>query len=615
MSKHKVRKSRRKAGKRTARSQYTHSTKRIETPDLARQERYFEIFVIIALFAFGVYSSILYFGHKVVPISDFPDLFRVGRDILSFELPSRFKQVPVLGMLQVCLSCLVGGQHPNLTAGWLLNAILHPFNLILLWLVGKRIVGKSALWLAIIAVLNPWVIYMLTEPIIETTLLFFTLLTFYFMFRRSKWCYLFASITTMVRYEGAALILAAFVMDMIYSKDKREKIRAFIYSAIATIPLALWMLGTVLAWKPGTTHYFNVLFTKEYSKGFTQSIEGRTGLVMHMKLLWQVGFRPLLMPWPGAGSAFEQMLWNLSKVFAITGFFFGSIYGLCKRQWNMLALLIFFVPYFVLHALYPYPLQRFHTNIFWIALLICWFGLQSVWKLIDRAGRLPRGLVFIFQASTVIIAVIWLVPLIAYLPKIAPISPTSVSLPYVAMVLAAIIFAGRVFIYKSGYLLRELSILALLCLIIVSNQFFLVQLIGDGQRDKEFRQLADWYIANAQPGEKLGVYMAGVVRMFAPEYADYIIRLPKADNQSEFVKACYQEDITYVVWATREGLAKNQHTGYRQLGLDDNIDLLSKPQSVGSYQFITQVGSKRGFVNIFRLRRPSDVTKQKPPDN
>jgi len=614
LGKHKVGKSRRKAGRGVARSRYTRSTKTIGAPDLARQERYFETFVIIALFAFGAYSSILYFGHKVVPISDFPDLFKVGRDILSFKLPSRFKQAPVLGMLQYCLSFFVGGQHPPLTAGWLLNAILHPFNLVLLWLVGKKIVGKSALWLAIIAILNPWVIYMLTEPIIETTLLFFTLLTFYFMFRRSKWCYLFASITTMVRYEGSALILAAFVMDMIYSKDKREKIRAFTYSAIATIPLALWMLGTVLAWKPGTSHYLNVLFTEEYAKAFSQPVEGRTGLVMHMKLLWQVGFRPLLMPWPGASSAFEQMLWKLSKVFAVTGFFFGSIYGLCKRQWNILALLMFFVPYFVLHALYPYPLQRFHTNIFWIALLICWFGLQSVWKLIDKAGRLPRGLVFIFQASIVIVAVIWLVPLIAYLPKIAPISPTSVSLPYVAMVLVAIIFAGRVFIYKSGYILRELSVLALLCLIIVSNQFFLVQLIGDGQRDKEFSQLADWYIANARPGEKLGVYMAGVVRIFAPEYAEYIVRLPKAENPSEFVKACYQEDITYVVWATREGLSKGQHTGYRQLGLDDNIDLLSKPQSVGPYQFIAQVGSKRGYVNIFHLCRPGDATGKEPPD-
>jgi hypothetical protein len=450
---------------------------------------------------------------------------------------------------------------------------------------------------------------MLTEPLNETTLLFFTLLTYYFMFRRSKWCYLFASITTMVRYEGAALILAAFVMDMIHSKNKQERIWAFVYSAAACVPLALWMLGTVLAWKPGTSHYFNVLFTKEYAKGFAQSVKGRTGLVLHMKLLWRVGFEPLLMPYPGASEAFGEMLWKLGKVFAVAGFFFGSIYGLCKRQWKILALLIFFVPYFVLHAFYPYPLQRFHTNVFWIALLICWFGLQSVWRLIDKNGRVPRALVLIFQALVAIIAIAWLVQIFSYLPKTRRMSPTSVSVPYVAMALVALIFAARVYVYKIRCLLRELSILALLCLIIASNQFTLVRLVGDGQRDKEFKQLASWYIDNAKPGEKLGVYMAGVVRIFAPKHAGYIVGLPKADNPSEFVKACYEEDITYVVWATREGV-RGGHTGYKQLGLDKNIAALGEPRSIGPYQFIDRVGWKGGLVHIFRLRGSLDGVRR-----
>jgi hypothetical protein len=504
---------------------------------------------------------------------------------------------------------LLGGQHPNLTAGWLLNAILHPFNLVLLWLVGKRIVGRSALWFAIIVILNPWVIYMLTEPIVETTLLFFTLLTFYFMFRRSKWCYLFASITTMVRYEGAALVLAAFVMDLIHGKDKRERIWAFVYSAAASVPLALWMLATILTWEGGATHYFNVLFSKEYAKALAGPVEDRTGLVLHMKLLWRVGFQPLLMPYRGAGPDFVDLFWKLSKTLAVVSFAFGSIYGLYKRRWNILALLIFFLPYFVLHARYPYPLQRYHTNIFWIALLICWFGLQSVWRLIDKNGRVPRGLVLALQALVVIISVIWLIPLIPYLPKISRVSPTSVSMPYVAIGLVAAVFVGRLCVYKTIYFLRALSILLLLCLIIVSNQFSLAGLVGDGQRDKEFKLLADWYVANAEPDEKLGVYMAGVVKIFAPKHADSIVGLPKADSPSEFIEACCENDITYVAWATREG-RRGGHTGYRQLGLDKNIAALGQTKGVGPYQFITQVRSKQDWVNVFRLHRPTDRLKQ-----
>ena len=607
MSKRKIQKARRSGAKHIR----VMSISQVEAEELARRERYFEFLLIGAFLAFGIYQSVLYFGHKVIPISDFPDIVRVGHDLLSFRLPARFKQAPVVGILQALLSHLVGGQHPDLTAGWLLNAILHPLNLLLFWLVGREIVGRSAIWFAIIATVNHWVIYMLTEPIMETTLLFFSLFTFYLIFKRSNWCYVLASITTMVRYEGAALIMAAFVMDMIYCRSKSERIRAFLYSALATIPLALWMLGTILTWEQGATHYLEVLFTKEYAKAFAQPVGQRTGLLLHMRLLWLAGFRPLFMSIADAKSMFTGLtaaeiqsvkaFFGISQVIAIVSFAFGATYGLCKRQWKISALLLFFVPYFLLHAAYPYPLQRFHTNIFWIALLVSLCGLHSGWKLADKNDRVPKVLRLMLQSLVVVVSIAWFISLVPYLSKASTISPKSVSVPYVAMVLVGLILAARVYIYGRVRFLRELSISVLLCLIIVSNQFTLASLVGDGQQDKEFKLLADWYIANAKPGEKMGVYMASVVKMFAPKYAENIVRLPKADSPSEFIDACYEQGITYVVWATREGL-RDDHTGYRQFGLDKNIAHLQEPESTDDYQFVTQVGAKRGYVNIFRLR-------------
>jgi hypothetical protein len=592
------------------------SAKKIEVLDLHQHQRNLEIFLFAVLLAFGIYQSVLYFGHTIVPNSDFPAFNRLGHELWSLRPPTAYKWAPVVGLLQVPLGWLVGGRYPDLTGGWLLNAILHPFNLILLWLIGKKVVGNSAaLWFAIVAILNPWVIYLLTEPIAETPLLFFMLLTYYLIFKRSSWAYLFASITTMVRYEGAALILAAFVMDMIYSATRRQRIRAFAYSAAATVPLAVWMLGTFLNWQPGQDHYLNIL-KPDYTKSFGASLEDRTGVVRHMRLLWQVGFRPLLVPYPGAGKDAVGTLWGLSKVIAMVGFFFGSAYGLIKRRWEVLALLLFFVPYFLLHARYPYPIPRFHATIFWIALLLCLLGLQGLWRLINDDGRVPRSIVVILQAVVAITASIWLVPLVAYLPKLSPISPKSVSVPYVAMAVAAVIFAGRILIYKfykSGYLVRELAVFVLLCTVIVSNQFFLVSYVGDGHKDEEFKLLADWYVAHAKPGEKMACYM-NVVEIFAPEQAANFVGFPKADSPEELVKACCERDITYVIWASREGLSSD-HTGYYQLGLDKNIAFLRNPRSIGPYEFITQLGSKRGYVNIFRLHRPQEGMNQEPPDS
>jgi len=440
-----------------------------------RRERLCEIGFIAVLFAFGVYMSILYFGHTVVPISDFPDLYNVGRAILSLRLPARFMQAPVLGMLQVALSYVVGGHDPNLTAGWLLNAVLYPFNLVLLYLVARRIIGKAALWVALIAILNPWVVYLLTEPIVETTYMFFILLSLYFMFRRSRWCYVFASITTMVRYEGAALIFAAFLWDMIEARDNRQRARAFGYSVLAAVPLGLWMLGTYLTWSPDTTHYFNV-WGKGYEKGFKESTASRTGIGLHLKLLWHVGFRPLLASITDVKASFRlitptagdvraiQGLYTTSKVIVAAGAMFGAIYGLAKRNLKIVALLIFFVPYFILHAFYPYPLQRFHTTIFWIALVIFWFGLEGIWNLVNGSGRVPRGVVVILQAVVAATAFVWLIFLFPYLWKVSSISPRSVSVPYVAIAVVGAVFGVRVYLHRAGGVWREVSVLALACL-------------------------------------------------------------------------------------------------------------------------------------------------------
>jgi hypothetical protein len=611
MSRRKVKKWQPRPGRQAQRTLCSYSVVAIDAEETGKRERYFELFLMATLLAFGVYQSVLYFGHTIVPNSDFPAFFRTGQDILSFRTPASFKRVPVLGMLQVLLSYLVGGQHPGLTAGWLLNAILHPFNLVLFWLVGRELIGKSALWFAVIAILNPQVLYLLTEPIAETTLLFFILLTFYFIFKRSNWCYVFASITTMVRYEGAALIVAAFVMDMIHYKSKQERTRAFLYSALASVPLAIWMLGTIINWQSETSHYLS-LFGQDYSKLYVESAESRTGFTKHMNVLWDTGFYPLLTPYSGAGKGFAEMLWKVSKTVCVASFFFGAVYGLCKRKWSILALLIFFVPYFWIHARFPSPLRRYHMPVFWIALLICWFGLQSAWRLIEAKGRIPKVVGLVLQGLVIAAALVWLIQLVPGLSAASGMSPKSAALPWLAMIVVGLIAAGRTLIYGRGALLRESAILGVMCLIIVSNQFALVRTIGDGQREKEFKELADWYIANAKPGEKLGVYMAPVVKIFAPAFAEYIVALPQAETPAQFIKACYEQDITYVVWATREGMTAD-HTSYRQIGLHKNIAHLREPKNIGPYQFVAQVGWERGYVNIFRLIKPADTEGQKPP--
>ena len=563
--------------------------------ELADREKRFEIFVIAVLFGFGIYHSILYFGHQVVPNPDFTAFVHTGRRILSFQLPSSYKRAPVLGMLQVILSCFVGGQHPDLTAGWLLNAILHPFIAVLLWLVGKRIVGRAALWIAIVAIINPWLIQAFTDPIAETTLLFFTLLTFYFIFRRSRWCYLFASITSMVRYEGAALILAAFVMDMMYCRNRKQRLMSLVYAAAASVPLGLWMLGTVLSWRSlGSTHYLKEL---GIFGDFGQS------LMRYIVLIWETGFYHLFIPVPSWSETATGIVFGMSKLLVGGSFVFGVVYGLCKRRWDIVALLLFFVPYIMVHILHSFQYHRFCVIIFWIVLLICLYGLAGLWRLMNGSGRLPKPLIVMLQGVVLVLSVVWLARLVPHLSQAAPMSRRSASMPFVAMGVVVAIYVARRFVWRIRYLWRDLSVSVLVCLMIVSNQFVLIQIVGNGDEDIEFKRLADWYVANAGPGEKLVSTMSNILRIFAPAHKDSFVHMAgiKAENPSEFAKRCYEKEITYVTWDSRLGVYVLDRY-YKYWGMK-NIAMLSMAKSIGPYEFIAKIpGNDENFVNVFRLR-------------
>ncbi len=571
--------------------------------DEARRDRYFEIIAVLILLAFGTFHSISYFGHKLVPNSDFPAFAKTGRQILSLQMPSSFKRVPVLGVLQVSLSYLVGGQTPELTAGRLLNAILHPLIAVLLWLVGRRIIGRSAIWLAVIVIINPWIMSSMTDPIAETTLLFFVLLTIYFIFRRSRWSYLFASITSMVRYEGAALILVAFVIDVLTNKERKKRINALLLSALASVPLGLWMLSTALHWQTqGASHYLNV-FTDDYKKLFSEPTEQRIGLGKNLKLLWQIAFYPLLVASPKAASGTIDTLMLTSQISALITFAFGAVYGFIKQRWNVLVLFIFFVPYFIVHSMYPYPLIRYYTTVHWIAVLLSILGLQGLWRLVKTRITMPTAVVVLLQIILLAVSVVWIIRLLPFLSEVGPMSPGSSGFGWVAVAVVCLLFGASLFLYRQARSVGSLVILVLLCLIIVSNQFVLVRVLGDGQQYSEFVELTKWYIKNAGPDENIALYFTEVPRVLAPKYETSFVNLPKADNPDQFVQECREQNITYVVWASREML--NPGSENYKLRRLDNIAMLQKSQDIGPYRFITQIGSRRGWVNVFRLSRPS----------
>ncbi|MEN6308913.1 MAG: hypothetical protein ABFD91_14285, partial [Anaerohalosphaeraceae bacterium] len=256
--------------------------------DPAQGQKWLERISLGLMLLLGIYLAVVFFEQKAVPNSDFPAFVQIGNEIANFQMPSTFKRVPVLGLLQVLLSKLMFNSiHPDFTAGLVLNEILYALSIVVFYKICRFYwESTGAVCLCLIAALNPWTLAMMVDPIVETAFVCFSLLSLYFILRRSWWCYVFAMIASMTRYECFAWVGLAFLLDLILRPSKREKWKAFGFCCLAAVPMVLWLIGTKM--HPGSpdSHYYHVLL----------NVDHRNGLDLP-KMLWQTSFSSLLQ-WP-----------------------------------------------------------------------------------------------------------------------------------------------------------------------------------------------------------------------------------------------------------------------------------------------------------------------------
>jgi hypothetical protein len=571
-----------------------------------KREKYFAICAIIILLAFGVYKAIALYGAYPVPNPDFPGFVQVGRQLLKFKIPYDFKRLPMVGIMQVLLSHLMPGDQPVLTAGWVINAVFSALSVVLLWRVGKRIIGDSAIWVAVPVMLNPWVLRSQVNPIAETSMIFFTLMTFFFMFRGSAWVYLFACFASMVRYECAVLIPIAFIMDMIKRKGLKGRLWAVLWAALSSVPMGLWMLGTKIAWQqPG--------IRRAYIGDFTGG--SHLGL-KYVQMLFDATFKSTLLLPAAAKAMFVRMssseaasladsantLFAVVKVIAAIVFIAAVVWGLYRRQWNFLALLLFFGIYVGIHAARKASHYRYCVPVIWPAILLCSFGLGVVWEAINFRKWIPRVVIILLQAILFAGAAVWLIMLIPYIHKLDPIYEKGRYLPYAAAGALILVVIVHVCIFRLNFLGRNLVLTAIVCLTVVGSQFTTAQVIDNGIYYIEFKQMLDWYKAQAEPGEKLATRWTHVLRLMSKKNAPNIIELTTlaSDTFEGFIQNCYDNDIIYVACNSR-GSAKTRR------GLEAAREKLVHPKSVGPFEFIKRIQISRDvWINIFRLHRPPD---------
>jgi hypothetical protein len=531
----------------------------------------------------------------------------------------------MLGLLQIGVSQVCPGPHPLLTAGWVLNSILHTVSVLLFYRVGKHLLGHNAFYFAVLAGINPWMLQMLPDPIAETAIIFMTLLTFDFLLRRSKWCYLFAMMASMTRYELTALIAIAFFVDMVLGKTLKERIRAFLFAALASVPMILWIV-LWRVYRPDSQHY----------TGHFIDTQTRSGLG-YWRLLWQTTFGPLLQApsWVGAvfgklkvtsqpqADAIQQAVRNLEGLMWVVGgagYMFALIYSAMRKNWKFWALFAFWAIYVGAHTMKHKTLDRYTIPVIWLTLLIAFYGLQSLVLVIREKWSGWRLVSIPLQLVIFIMAVVWLVRLTPVLGATVSTSTDSASLVYVSIAVVAVFLGGRAWIHRQTSPAALLSVtvpLAVCGLLLVSNQFQVVRMLGNGGKDAEFKMLADWFRENAQPGEKMATTMYSTVKLFVPARGQDVLHTGggSATTFPAFIEECERRNITYVAWDSRIGLTP-QDSYYKAWNIQKTAPL-SQPRDIGPFKFIKTIQhSSRRYIHIFKfqpLLHPPSVEKQPKP--
>jgi hypothetical protein len=554
--------------------------------------------LIAVLLLLGIFQSATYWGHSPVPHFDFPAFYPLGHTLLGGELPSNYKRVPVVGLLQASLSHVAGGQAPELRAGWLINSLLHPLNIVLVFLVGRHLIGNWSFAVAVLYSVNPFTIEMLTQPIAETTLVFFILLSIWLIYRRSRWAYLAAAIASMTRYEGAALIVGALLVDLLLGKGGRAKLKSLGMAALASVPLGFWLLMTWLNWDRQNSMY--------YLKEMGTMSGDRNMWLVYLNLSWKTAISPYTTVFGRSGRESMDTIFLISKVVGAVVLLAGLVWAAIKKEWRIGLLLVFALPYITVHVLHSFVYPRFALPYLWIVLLICAYGLQRSWSLLASIDK-PRAAIARggILAAVIVLSLLWVVwnaPLIRPLGRV---SHNSANMASVAILLLAVGSLARLLIGGGRSIALTGGVTLGVAGMLLSNQFALASVVGNAEINQEFKLLTDWYRSHAENGELLASTVPSILRAVDPENADQYIHVKSIPGETdvEYLRGCLEKNITYVALDSRIGhLPRNRmYQNWRV----QRVGMLVLPRDHPPFVFRDQllVKATKRFVNVFELDR------------
>jgi hypothetical protein len=564
---------------------------------------------IVLLIILGLVYSLYFLQHFVFPNSDFTSFVQTGNKWLSLEIPRSMKRAPVFSIISALIGKAFGAPVGSLFGTGLYNALMLPLAMVLIYLLSRELLGKAAMWVAFLAGISPYMIRMSSQPLAEMTFVVLISATALAASKNSRWAYLFAMLSSLARWDLAALIPAVALTDLIRNRKWR---RPIVLGALTSIPFCLCMVITYFQLRGQTSgaHYLQV-FAKD--AGFELSAD----LEMYRQNICSFLAAPLIhstAAGPANSAGLNSFISGSSGFLLAAAVIAGAALSIVKKRWSLIVLLLAGVPYVIVHAAYPYRLGRFCVPFGWAGLVISAYASVALWRWFIGKPK-PAFIVPMLQIGATVIFVLWSLKLFSSLEVSNKYCPVIMK---VAIIAAAVAVAGFVVLEltrRSKVGLTWLVVPAFLVLSVFSSATSTGFVMGNGQQGANFKVLAQWFEANAKEDDRMVSTMPSYIALYSnlPE-GRFVhigsIKTEEAKDFTEFVQQCRKRNITLIAWDSRLYNARSDRY-YKLWGLD-RWDPLAAPflgkkvTRIDSCQLVYVIPKGSPLIAVWRILPQGD---------
>ena len=472
-----------------------------------------------------------YFGGFAVPDTDFFEFYKNALSLLQGHLPENLKRLPFFPYVIGLASRLLPDQEPILPAALLLNVLLTPVLLWLVFRIGRRLVGpRAALAVVVLLVVSATRVYTAQQPILETLLVTLVLFTVDLAMTGSRWTYVAAALAGLTRYEAIILGPAYAFQELRGPASARRG--ALWRGALSVVGPCLWLVLSAQR-HAGINPYVQ------------EAMERKGDPTAFLIGLTRVAADPL----PGA-----VWLVPLASGLVTLGLLALIVTGglrLARRHGTVVTVpATFLLFYTLIHTAFPAYQPRYVLPVLWLAYFAMVAGAEGISERVARGVRLVGGSAGNRWAAR-------LVMLVALLMAVH--SLVRLLHEPVALLISWLLVSGAVFLawpWRRHHWRTAGSLL--FCVMLAFGLRSTSLLMAEPWvRDNcaQFRELAKWYRGTAKRGDRMAVTLPWVVRYYSglPESAFFTTRNLKAKTLDEAIAELRKAGVTYVVWDSDYG--------------------------------------------------------------